>query len=577
MKAEITKINEKASPNESSDKEVVQTRVGAIRGKLLTTDDGLSHYCFLGIPYAQPPVGKLRFKSPLPVRPWTKTLEAFGFGPQCIQKVTGRGREKPMSEDCLHLSIYSKDIKKTMKPVMIWIHGGGFSRGSGNDYASSKLIKEGVVLVSINYRLGSLGFLTFGNDLVSGNMGLKDQALAIQWVKQNIENFGGNPNKITIFGGSAGAFSVHAQVLSPWNYEQIQGAIAQSGSMLAFNSIKSYGEREEIFAKSAAKLVGCSHENLDISTLECLQNIEIKEISKQITFNLLDTYAKNVSNYLEWRPVVDNYASNPFLPLDPLEAMKTGVFNQIPYMSGTNKNEGALMMGIFGATGRTNEQIIENWEVVGPRQISNSPTTKATVEEVVRANISLKYYNHPQGDTAVAKDQPMMDLFSDVTFISPDQKTVKLMSKYSSHVFNYYLTQKTNKSPLGKLFKQGIEYTPIHADELVFLMDGYTDKTEEETALSNKMIKYWTNFAKYGHPTPSSQDTPFWNAVTQTENNYMELKAEPEMGRDLLQERMLFWERMLWAEKEETIDRKIMYTRATQFLLENTKQLKIIK
>jgi len=557
----------------TQEQKVVQTRVGAIRGKHVINDDGLSHYNFLSIPYAQPPIGNLRFKPPIPVRPWTNTLEAFEFGPQCIQQVDP-DKEKPMSEDCLHLSIYMKDMKKTTKPVMIWIHGGSFTQGSGNDYTPRNIVQEDVIVVVINYRLGSLGFLTFGNNLVSGNMGLKDQALAIQWVKQNIESFGGNPNKITIFGESAGGMSVHAHVLSPWNYGQIQGAIAQSGTMLFYNSIQSYGEREEVFAKTAAKLVGCSDENLDISALECLQNIDIKEITEKLTYNLADEFARNMTNVFDWRPVIDNYASNPFLPHDPLEAIKTGIFNRIPFMSGTVKNEGALWMRSFSGAGETRNQILENWDTFGPRQISSSNSVNITVEDIMRANISLKYYNHPECDAALEKDQPFMDLFSDVSFISPDQKTVQIMSKHSPNVFNYYLTQQTENSLIGLVLQLEPEYTPIHADDLVFLFDPYGLKlnlSEEETALSKQMLKYWTNFAKYGHPTPSSQDTLFWKAVSQSEMNYMELKAEPEMGRDLLQERMLFWERMLWAEKEETIDRKIMYTQATQFLLDNTR------
>jgi len=571
---EPTDTKDSMAEEENTDTEIVQTRIGAIKGKHVTTEDGSTHYQFISIPYAQPPVGPLRFKPPLPVRPWTKTLDAVKYGPLCYQKSSFLpDGAKPMSEDCLHLSIYTEDMKLTSKPVMVWIHGGGFTEGSGNDYLPKHLIKEGVIVVTINYRLGSLGFLTFGNDIVSGNMGLKDQALAIQWVKQNIHNFGGNPNKITIFGESAGAFSVHAQVLSPWNFGQIQGAIAQSGTMLFYNSMKSFGSREELFANNAAKILGCSSSegNLDQLTLDCLQNIDIQQISEKLVLSENTVFEGKPAPF-EWRPVIDNYATNPFLPLDPLEAMKTGIFNRIPFMSGTIKNEGALWVGGFKATGQA-KNLIKNWETFGPRLMLNSPSIeKASIEETLFANISLKYYNHPEGDSALAKDQPLMDLFTDVSFISPDQKTVQLMSKYSRHVFNYFLTQQTDNSLLGKLFNLGKEYTPMHADDIFFLMDVFGQKikmSEEESSLSNHMIKYWTNFAKYGHPTPSTQDLPFWDSVTETEHNYMELKAVPEMGQDLNRERMMFWERMLWAAKEETIDRKIMYTKATQFLLDN--------
>merc|ERR1712106_243941 len=497
---------------DDSQTETVQTRVGKIKGKRINTD-GFTHYTFFGIPYAQPPVGSLRFKAPLPVRPWTKSLEAFEKGPRCIQKNEFLpGVNADYSEDCLHLNIYTEDLKTTAKPVMIWIHGGSFTLGSGNDYAPlDALLKEGVIVVTINYRLSSLGFLTFGNDLVSGNMGLQDQALAIQWVKQNIHNFGGNPHKITIFGESAGGVSVHAQVLSPWNFGQIQGAIAQSGTMLIYNQIKSYGPREEHFAKHAAEKFGCA-DGLDQNTLECLQNVDIKDINEKLSATANDNF--NQVSAFEWRPVVDNYASTPFLPLDPLEAMQTGVYNQIPFMSGTVKNDGAILIPIFKS--------LDNWGSRGPAIMFSSPTYNATSEDALFANITMKYYNHPEGDSALAIDQPIMDLVSDV----------------------------------------------------VFLLEIYGRKlqlSEEESALSTRMVKYWTNFAKFGHPTPSSEDLPFWASVSQDANNYMELKAAPEMKQDLEAERMHFWEKMLWTPKQEAIERRVVYTKATEFLLSNTR------
>eukprot|EP00090_Calanus_glacialis_P020465 TRINITY_DN3150_c0_g1_i4.p1 TRINITY_DN3150_c0_g1~~TRINITY_DN3150_c0_g1_i4.p1 ORF type:complete len:682 (-),score=113.06 TRINITY_DN3150_c0_g1_i4:149-2194(-) len=569
-------VNDSTNMNDSdmdtSETTTIQTRVGAIKGKRVDTD-GFSHYHFFGIPYAQPPIGVLRFKAPLPVRPWRKTLEAYEKGPHCYQRseLFPPLASSVLSEDCLHLNIYTEDVKPTAKPVMIWIHGGGFTLGSGNDFAPLvSLLKEGVIVVTINYRLSSLGFMTFGNDVVSGNMGLKDQALAIQWVKQNIQNFGGNPDKITIFGESAGGISVHAQVLSPWNFGQIQGAIAQSGTMLVYNQIKSDGPREELFAQIAAEKLGCRNSagNLDQGTLECLQMIDIEEIMEKLSGTGTDNY--NNKAEFDWRPVVDNYASNPFLPLDPLEAMQTGVYNQIPFMSGTVKNDGAIFVSILKAKGSTTKQVQENWGSIGPKIISGLPTMNPTAEDFLFANITMNYYNHPAGESVLELDQPLMDLTSDVVFLSPDQKTVQLMSKHSQHVFNYYLTQKTDKSPIGQLLQLGIEYTPIHGDDLIFLMTNYGQKLElsqEESALSSHMIKYWTNFAKFGHPSPSSEDLPFWDSVTETDKSYMELKAVPEMSQDILSERMYYWEKMLWAPKQEDIERKVMYKKATQFLL----------
>ena len=484
--------------------ETVQTRSGAIRGKLIDTA-GFPHYQFLGIPYAKPPIGSLRFRHPKPVRPWTKILEADKKGPDCYPQKADR--TAAYSEDCLYLNIYTEDMNTTAKPVMVWIHGGWFTLGSGNQYAPLPgLLKEGVILVTINYRLASLGFLTFGNDVVSGNMGLKDQALAIQWVKQNIRSFGGNPNKITILGESAGGVSVHAHVLSPWNFGQIHGAVAHGGTMLLYNHIKSYGDREEIIAKHVAKELGCD-EDLDQRTLDCMQSMDVEDIMNTLKNEI--TGGLNNKLVYEWRPVIDNYASNPFLPLDPLEAMQTGVFNKIPFMSGTVKNDGAIIMPTFALTGKTTKEVKEKWGSLGPALMYSSPNHKATVEDGLLANITMKYYNHPEGDSAVEQDQPVLDILSDSVFISPDQKTVQLMSKHSQHIFNYYLTQQTDKSFLRKILKL----------DLVYLLEKYGQKlefSEEEFALSKHMIKYWTNFAKFGHPTPSvSDDLPHWDAVTE--------------------------------------------------------------
>jgi len=554
-------------------RETVQTRSGEIQGTQVVSEEGVTHYEFHGIPYAQPPVDKLRFKPPRPIRPWTDTLDASKKGPYCWQvQDLAPGPAKEMSEDCLHLSIYTSNVDKPYQSVMIWIHGGGFTQGSGNDYTPTSLIREGVIVVSINYRLGPFGFLTFGNDLVSGNMGLKDQALAIQWVKQNIGKFGGNPNKITIFGESAGGMSVHAHVLSPWNFGQIQGAIAQSGTMLYYKGLRASGEREERYAKHAGEKL-CSETELNQSVLQCLQSVDAKILNEKLSLKVDEYFSLDSATPFEWRPVIDNYAENPFLPLDPLEAMKTGTFNRIPFISGTVKNEGALWIGLFASQGQR-EQIEEQWASYGPPMIfSDSSNTEFTPAETLIANISLRYYNHPQGETQVETDQPLMDLLTDATFISPDQKTVEAMSEHTDRVFNYYLTQQTDNSLLAGLFNQTMDYTPVHGDDLVYLMDIYGMKlnlSEQDSALSTHMVKYWTNFAKYGHPSPSTQDDlPFWDSVTPTKKRYLELRSSPVMGENLLAERMEFWERMLWAGREEMIERKMIFNKATQYLLDN--------
>ncbi|KAL4720082.1 hypothetical protein ACJJTC_017325 [Scirpophaga incertulas] len=217
---------------------VVFTRLGALRGRRLATRtaEQSSYYSFKGIRYAQPPRGPLRFKPPVPLEPWSGIRDALEEGAVCPHRFMLFDTYKG-DEDCLFLNVYTPALPDKLSgynpklAVMVWIHGGAFAVGSGNAflYGPDHLVGAGVVLVTLNYRLGALGFLSLENDEVTGNMGLKDQVLAMKWVRDNIDAFGGDPSRVTIFGESAGAASVHLHMLSNASTGLFHGAIAQSG------------------------------------------------------------------------------------------------------------------------------------------------------------------------------------------------------------------------------------------------------------------------------------------------------------------------------------------------------------
>ncbi|GLG92613.1 Esterase SG1 [Gryllus bimaculatus] len=197
----------------------VSVRQGALRGRRDKTPSGQPFLSFQGIPYAQPPVGHRRFKPPVPLESWTGIRDATKPGNQSLQydptskKIVG-------DEDCLFLNVFTPRLptgrkEERLRAVLVWIHGGAFLLGSGDLYGPEPLMEHDVVLVTINYRLGPLGFLGLGTAEAPGNAGLKDQTMALRWVKNNIHVFGGDPDNITIFGESAGGTSVHYQVLSP--------------------------------------------------------------------------------------------------------------------------------------------------------------------------------------------------------------------------------------------------------------------------------------------------------------------------------------------------------------------------
>lgn len=208
----------KAIDTSDSDFVVVETSVGSVMGKRRNNLN-----IFLGIPYAEPPIGHHRFRPPQTKNPWfPSTYRALNYAPECLQSALYRDdtiQDVEMSEDCLYLNIwqpnsvksaFGKENKKELLPVMVWIYGGAFIHGSANrvEYEGSRLAERGVVVVSLNYRLGALGFLVSTSDGLYGNYGLGDQKLALQWVQDQIARFGGDPGRVTVFGESAGAMSI---------------------------------------------------------------------------------------------------------------------------------------------------------------------------------------------------------------------------------------------------------------------------------------------------------------------------------------------------------------------------------
>ncbi|ODM91452.1 Venom carboxylesterase-6 [Orchesella cincta] len=222
-----------ASGNGSKQSIVVSTQQGKLEGLISKSRNGNAYYAFKGVPYADYPG---RFQVATKFAKWDGIRSAKELGSYCAQidllDTSGAFYGK---EQCLFLNIYTPTTKKDANlPTIFWIHGGAFAAGSGDDFEGKYFVDEGVIVVSINYRLGPLGFLSFGDDEVPGNIGLKDQLLALKWVKKNINSFGGDPNKVTLAGHSAGGASVHFQILSPQSKDLFRAAISQSGTATAF-------------------------------------------------------------------------------------------------------------------------------------------------------------------------------------------------------------------------------------------------------------------------------------------------------------------------------------------------------
>jgi para-nitrobenzyl esterase len=320
------------------------TRNGPIEG---LEADGI--YAYKGIPYAKAPVGDLRFAPPQDVEPWTTVLDCTKYGPQSVQKLGSPGSPwvadgPEQSEDILSLNVWTPAAPGTTDklPVYVFIHGGGFGIGSGNAalYDGTSFAKNGVVMVAINYRLSTLGFFasqeTYKQYGTTGNWGLLDQIKALEWVRDNIADFGGDPSQVTVGGESAGSHSVSALILSPLAKGLFRGAIMESGTILGIHSGSLYrGELQKAIESSQmlANVFGAS------DTAEGLKQLRTVDAGV-LNYSAPFVTDQSVQPVFVMMPVYDGTV----LPIDPVAALKAGNYNKVNVLVGFNRDEGNLFI-----------------------------------------------------------------------------------------------------------------------------------------------------------------------------------------------------------------------------------------
>lgn len=449
---------------------IVTTADGRLRGVAAGTVDE-----FLGIPYAAPPVGPLRWRPPQPAAHWTGVRPATQFGPHCPQYGSPFGLAS-MSENCLYLNVYAPagSSRGSSLPVMVWIHGGDLTAGESNDYNPAGLVRDGVLVVTINYRLGALGFLadpalnTQGGG--SGDYGLMDQQAALRWVRQNIRQFGGNPRNVTIFGESAGGLSVLAQLVSPAARGLFAKAIIESGSYsLLQPSLATAEASGEAFAAKA----GCASQ-----TAACLRRLPVQTI-------LNDQGAVG--------PDIDPAV----LPQSIGTALASGDFTHVPVINGTNHDEWRLFIAIFRPL--TGPVTAANYQSMIASTASVSPAEAAAVA----AHYPLSSFASP----ALALGAVGTDAIFACPALTMDQELSRFTPTFA-YEFNDEHAPERFLSPIA-----GFPYGATHASELQYLFQLNDSPipgtlTPDQQRLSASMQRYWTNFAKQG--SPSSPGEPPW-------------------------------------------------------------------
>ncbi len=479
---------------------------------------------FNAIPFAEPPVGELRWKAPVPLKKWDGVLRAVDFGampPQQAMRWPG-APEPNVSEDCLYLNVITPASRKGEGlPVLVWIHGGGFITGDANSNEGDNFARNGIVFVSISYRTGALGFLSTGELSresergISGNYGLLDMIEALKWVKDNITAFGGDPSKVTIMGESAGAIAVSMLCASPLAKGLFRGAISESGgSFCPVDSVRvdNNGIRDlrgsEKFGEAFMRRIGVSS----------LSEMRKTHWDKWVG----DAISTGVGGF--W-PTVDGYV----LPDDQYKMYEQGNYNDVDILIGTNSDEGAMFCR--PATVREYEVLVR--KAYGPF-----------------ADRILSQY--PAKTDAQTFDA-LSDLFRETAFAWPTYAWANLQKKTGKgRVFMYYFDQFDPERPLFSRPGAPKPRGANHATELPYVFGHpWVPFSPSEKKVSDAMIAYWSNFVKYGDP--NSEGLPRWPEYAPEGPNVMFFKDGTSLISQPNREKVELMEEFFRYKRESTV------------------------
>jgi para-nitrobenzyl esterase len=464
---------------------VVRTENGVVRGEALA--DG---FAFRGLPYAAPPIGQLRWRAPQPPASWAGIRDATQYASSCLQKPSLFQPPGPQSESCLYLNVSTPTLgPDAQRPVLVWIHGGGLTQDGAVNYDGTKLAAQGVVVVTINYRLGALGFLAHPALAAwpggpAGNYGLMDQQTALRWVRRNIDSFGGDPDNVTIAGQSAGGLSVLAHLISPGSRRLFQRAIVQSGDF-ALTQVPLTAA--ETFGTQFAAAVGCPNQ-----TASCLRS----------------TPASTLVNAFP-DAAIPGVVDGKVLQESIGPALAAGRFARVPVIDGINQDEELIFIAGLGLA-------VSNGTFV-PAPAPTPDTYESVIASVLGVSASRA--------STVAAEYPLAaypvpvlalsTLVSDANFACPALQ----VDRWTSHrvpTFAYEFDDGT----APPLFA-GPGFPPIatHSSEIQYLFDQpnapfATPLTTTQQALATKMRVAWAKFAAKGDPGSAAVPSPSVNSLS---------------------------------------------------------------
>uniref|UniRef100_A0A3Q2V0A7 Neuroligin 3a n=1 Tax=Haplochromis burtoni TaxID=8153 RepID=A0A3Q2V0A7_HAPBU len=520
---------------------------------------------YLGVPYAASPVGEKRFMPPEPPSSWSGIKNATHFAPVCPQNIHNAVPEIMMPiwftfnldivttyiqdqhEDCLYLNIYvptEDDIRDTgAKPVMVYIHGGSYMEGTGNMIDGSVLASYGnVIVITLNYRVGVLGFLSTGDQAAKGNYGLLDQIQALRWISENIGFFGGDSNRITVFGSGIGASCVSLLTLSHHSEGLFHRAIIQSGSALSSWAVNYQPVK---YTRLLAEKVGCNV--LDTSDMvDCLRKKSSRELVEQDI--------QPARYHVAFGPVIDG----DVIPDDPEILMEQGEFLNYDIMLGVNQGEGLRFV----------ENVVDSEDGVSGNDFDFSvsdfvdslygyPEGKDTLRETIK----FMYTDWADRDNPETRRKTLVALFTDHQWVEPSVVTADLHARYGSPTY-FYAFYHHCQSLMKPAWSDA-----AHGDEVPYVfgipMIGPTDLfpcnfSKNDVMLSAVVMTYWTNFAKTGDPNkPVPQDTKFihtkanrfeevaWSKYNPQDQLYLHIGLKPRVRDHYRATKVAFWKHLV--------------------------------
>ncbi|MFX1364712.1 MAG: carboxylesterase/lipase family protein [Promethearchaeota archaeon] len=495
---------------------IIEIKQGKIKGY---EADGIN--IFKGIPYAEPPVGELRFKPSIRKKPWSGILDCTKFGPEVPQRdspFTPKPRPPQDEEKCLTLNVWTPGIDDMKRPVLFWIHGGGFSFGSGSLTNGTNMVKFGdVVVISINYRLGIFGYIFIQDEIA--NLGQLDQITALQWVRDNVMLFGGDPNNVTIFGESAGGAAVSTLLAMPPAKGLFNRVISQSGAA------------HPLWYKPENGTRGAER----IMTTLGIKKINIEALKKVPTQKIVEVQTKME---LEARATGRNfpygvYIDKKTLPKHPLEALREGFASDVELIVGTNQDEAKLYTALMPSR-----------EILSEEGLFNSTHRMIRLfnqDEAVARKIIETYKKAREGKLPTNPQDILDAISTDFRFRMSAIRLAEAQFKHQPNVYSYLFTYKTPEMGgiLGACHALEIEFVFGTLGDKASLI--YPKRSKETDILSEKMMSSWISFAQNGNP--NHEGISKWNPYDIENRSTMFFGPEVKLVDDPFKE-----ERMVWAD-----------------------------